>query len=81
MDFSTWITFFAACWAISLSPGPGAVASMSAGMGHGFWRGYAIVIGLVSNDGESTWVEGAALMAVYAIVAAAALLWPVAGMA
>lgn len=47
MDFSTWITFFAACWAISLSPGPGAVASMSAGMGHGFWRGYAIVIGLV----------------------------------
>ncbi len=42
--------------------------------------GGAIVIGLVSNDGESTWVEGAALMAVYAMVAAAALLWPVAGM-
>lgn len=47
MEFSTWITFFAACWAISLSPGPGAVASMSAGVRHGFWRGYAIVIGLV----------------------------------
>lgn len=40
--------------------------------------GGAIVIALVGADGESTWVEGAALMAVYLMVAAAAFLWPVA---
>ena len=28
MDLSTWIAFFAAAWAISLSPGAGAVAAM-----------------------------------------------------
>lgn len=47
MDFSTWLAFFAASWAISLSPGPGAVAAMSAGMSHGFWRGYVLTIGLI----------------------------------
>ena len=34
MTLATWITFFLACWAISLSPGPGAIASMSAGLNH-----------------------------------------------
>ena len=33
-------SFFAAAWAISLSPGAGAVAAMSAGLNHGFRRGY-----------------------------------------
>jgi homoserine/homoserine lactone efflux protein len=47
MDFSTWLAFFAASWAISLSPGPGAVAAMSAGMSHGFWRGYVLTLGLI----------------------------------
>ncbi len=40
----------------------------------------AIIIGLVGADGESTWVEGAALLAVYIMVAAAAWLWPIAAM-
>ena len=39
--------------------------------------GGAIVIALVGADGESTWVEGAALLAVYIMVAIAAFLWPV----
>ncbi|HSN78912.1 MAG TPA: threonine transporter RhtB, partial [Rhodoferax sp.] len=30
MELATWLTFFAASWAISISPGPGAIASMSA---------------------------------------------------
>lgn len=47
MELSTWLTFFAAAWAISLSPGAAAVASMSAGLNHGFARGHAIVYGLV----------------------------------
>ena len=47
MTLATWITFFLACWAISLSPGPGAIASMTAGLNHGFQRGYFMVFGLV----------------------------------
>ena len=47
MTFTTWITFFLACWAISLSPGPGAIASMSAGLNYGFRRGYFMVFGLI----------------------------------
>ena len=47
MSLATWITFFLACWAISLSPGPGAIASMSAGLNMGFRRGYFLVFGLV----------------------------------
>lgn len=47
MDFSVWLAFFAASWAISLSPGPGAVAAMSAGLSHGFWRGYVLTFGLI----------------------------------
>lgn len=47
MDLSTWLAFFAAAWAISLSPGPGAVAAMGAGVNHGFGRGYWVTVGLV----------------------------------
>ena len=47
MELSVWLTFFAAAWAISLSPGAGAVAAMSAGLNHGFVRGYVMTFGLV----------------------------------
>jgi homoserine/homoserine lactone efflux protein len=47
MEASVWLAFFAASWAISLSPGPGAVAAMSAGLNHGFARGYCMTFGLV----------------------------------
>jgi homoserine/homoserine lactone efflux protein len=47
MELSTWLGFFAASWAISLSPGAGAVAAMSAGLNHGFRRGYFTTFGLV----------------------------------
>lgn len=46
MSLTTWIAFFLACWVISLSPGAGAVASMSCGLQYGFLRGYWNVIGL-----------------------------------
>jgi len=42
----TWLAYFAACWAISLSPGAGAIASMSCGLSHGFRRGYWNAVGL-----------------------------------
>ena len=46
MDLPTWLALFAAAWAISLSPGAGAVAAMSAGLNHGFARGYVMSLGL-----------------------------------
>ena len=46
MALQTWLAFFVACWVISLSPGAGAVASMSSGLRYGFWRGYWNAIGL-----------------------------------
>lgn len=47
MDFSVWLAFFAASWAISISPGAGAVAAMTAGLRHGFARGYFLTFGLI----------------------------------
>ncbi len=47
MEFSTWLAFFAASWAISLSPGAGAIAAMSSGLNHGFRRGYFTTFGLI----------------------------------
>ena len=35
-----------ACWVISISPGAGAIASMSSGLNYGFKRGYWNAIGL-----------------------------------
>lgn len=47
MELTVWLTFFAASWAISISPGAGAVAAMSAGARHGFVRGYPMTFGLI----------------------------------
>lgn len=46
MSIETWLAFFVACWVISLSPGAGAIASMSSGLNYGFVRGYWIALGL-----------------------------------
>ncbi|WP_459616413.1 LysE family transporter [Bordetella sp. 2513F-2] len=47
MTLSTWLTFFLASWAISFSPGAGAISAMSAGLRHGFARGYWNTAGLI----------------------------------
>lgn len=46
MSIETWLTFLVACWVISLSPGAGAIASMSSGLNYGFARGYWTALGL-----------------------------------
>jgi len=46
MSMEVRLGFFAACWVISLSPGAGAIASMSSGLQYGFWRGYWNALGL-----------------------------------
>ena len=47
MSPSLWLAFFAASWAISFSPGPGAIAVMSASLNHGFARGCFATFGLI----------------------------------
>jgi homoserine/homoserine lactone efflux protein len=47
MELSVWLGFFAASWAISISPGPGAVYAMTCGLNHGLRRGYAGTIGMI----------------------------------
>lgn len=46
MSFQIWLAYMAACWVISISPGAGAIASMSSGLNYGFRHGYWNVIGL-----------------------------------
>lgn len=47
MSLTTWLAFFAASWAISFSPGPGAVSAMASGLRYGFRRGYWTTVGLI----------------------------------
>ena len=69
MPLDTWITFFAASWAISISPGAGAVAAMTAGLQHGFARGYFLTFGLILGLWSQLLLVGAGLGAL--IVASA----------
>ncbi len=77
MELTVWFAFFAAAWAISLSPGAGAVAAMSAGLSHGFARGVPIVFGLVAGIWTQVLVVGVGLGALIAAssLAFAAVKW------
>jgi homoserine/homoserine lactone efflux protein len=66
MSLSTWLAFFVAAWAISISPGAGALAAMSAGLNHGFRRGYWTTLGLVLGIWTQLIVVGVGLGAVVA---------------
>jgi homoserine/homoserine lactone efflux protein len=71
MELATWLTFFAASWAISISPGPGAIASMSAGLNHGFRYGYVTVFGLVLGIWTQLLIVGVGLGALISASATA----------
>jgi homoserine/homoserine lactone efflux protein len=66
VELSTWLAFFAASWAISISPGAGAVAAMSAGLNHGFRRGYVTTLGLILGIWTQVLVVGLGLGALVA---------------
>ena len=66
MLFTTWLAFFAASWAISISPGAGAVAAMSAGLNHGFRRSFFTIAGLILGIWTQVIVVGAGLGALVA---------------
>lgn len=66
MLLSTWLAFFVASWAISISPGAGAVAAMSAGLNHGFRRAFYTIAGLILGIWTQVVVVGAGLGALVA---------------
>jgi homoserine/homoserine lactone efflux protein len=71
MPFTTWLPFFLATVAISLSPGPGAIAAMGSGLNHGFRAGHAIVWGLALGVWTQLLVVGVGLGALMAASSAA----------
>lgn len=71
MEWHVWTTFLIAAIAISLSPGPGAFAAMSAGLAHGLRRGQPIAWGLLLGVWTQTAVVGAGLGALLATSALA----------
>ena len=46
MSASVWLAYFAACWVIAISPGSGAVLSMSHGLSYGLRQASATIFGL-----------------------------------
>lgn len=46
MDLNVWLAFFAASWVIAVSPGSGAVLSMSHGLAYGVRHASATIVGL-----------------------------------
>lgn len=46
MDLHLWLAYFAAAWLIALSPGSGAVLSMSHGLSYGVRQSTATIVGL-----------------------------------
>ena len=48
MTLTTWLGFLLASMLIAITPGPGAVISMSTGMRHGYVAALAAILGLQS---------------------------------
>lgn len=46
MAFDLWLAFLLAAMVISVTPGPGAVTSMSAGLQYGYWVALRAILGL-----------------------------------
>jgi homoserine/homoserine lactone efflux protein len=46
MRWEVWLAYFAACWVIAVSPGSGAVLSMSHGLSYGLKRTSTTILGL-----------------------------------
>lgn len=46
MNLTVWLGFLVAAILIAVTPGPGAVASMSTGIRHGYWAALNVILGL-----------------------------------
>ncbi len=67
MTFTTWFTFFIAAIVLCVSPGPGALSSMSAGIKYGWsrgmWNALGLQVGIVINALVIALGLGAVMMA------------------
>ncbi|WP_302172453.1 LysE family transporter [uncultured Hydrogenophaga sp.] len=85
MEWQVWIAYFVASWAIALSPGSGAVLSMTHGLAYGVRGASATILGLQSGLAVILLVAGAGVGAllvasataftVVKVVGAAYLIW------
>lgn len=85
MDFHVWLAYCVAAWVIALSPGSGAVLSMSHGLSYGVRRTTATIIGLQIGLAVMLLIAGvgvgavltasATAFAIVKVVGAAYLLW------
>lgn len=85
MEWQVWIAYFVASWAIALSPGSGAVLSMSHGLAYGVRGASATILGLQAGLAVILLVAGAGVGAllvasataftVVKVVGAAYLMW------
>jgi len=77
MTFDTWLAFFVAAWLICLSPGPGVLSCVTAGLQHGFRSALWNIAGLQAGATVTLVVVGVGLGAVLAAspLAFAAIKW------
>jgi homoserine/homoserine lactone efflux protein len=66
MSWSLWLALFLTTLVVSLSPGPGVLAAVSAGLQHGFARGHAVAYGLALGVWTQLAVIGVGLGALLA---------------
>jgi homoserine/homoserine lactone efflux protein len=71
MELNVWLAFFAACWVIALSPGSGAVLSMTHGLAYGVRGASATIAGLQAGVAVTLLVAGAGVGALLLASAAA----------
>ncbi|MFN3496570.1 MAG: LysE family transporter, partial [Hydrogenophaga sp.] len=79
MDLNVWLAFFAACWVIAISPGSGAVLSMTHGLAYGVRGASATIIGLQLGVAVTLLVAGAGVGALLLASATAFTVVKIAG--
>lgn len=81
MDFHVWLAFFAACWVIAISPGSGAVLSMTHGLAYGVRGASPTIAGLQLGVAVTLLVAGVGVGALLLASATAFTVVKVAGAA
>lgn len=71
MSFDTWFAFFIAAWLICLSPGPGVLSTVTAGLRYGFRRALWNIAGLQAGAMLTLLIVGVGVGAVLAASPAA----------
>ena len=79
MDLNVWLAFFAACWVIAISPGSGAVLSMTHGLAYGVRGASGTIAGLQTGLAVILLVAGAGVGALLLASATAFTVVKIAG--